>query len=131
MNFDLKHHLKYYDGMWIFTLCMLSLPPVIIAMLDSKIEGLALFMISVLFIVFPLFIAMQINKAKVKRAFKHEDEEGVATFKVTGKLLSSTVQDNSGNTYKLRGAYGVLKNSEYKCKFKHNKKLAWITHIDK
>lgn len=132
MEYDLKHHLKLYDGIWILVLCFLSIPPVMIAMLEGKIDGLAWFLLGFIVVDIPLFIAMQIKKIKLRKIFKTcEDVKGTAKIILTGKLQASTVEDNNGNTYKLCGTYGNLDKELYKCKFKHDKKNAWITYIDK
>lgn len=132
MEYDLKHHLKLYDGIWILVLCFLSIPPVMIAMLEGKIDGLAWFLLGFIVVDVPLFIAMQIKKIKLRKIFKTcKDVKGTTKIVLTGKLQASTVEDNNGNTYKLCGTYGNLDKEIYKCKFKHNKKNAWITYIDK
>lgn len=132
MEYNLKHHLKLYDGIWILVLCFLSIPPVMIAMLEGKIDGLAWFLLGFIVVDIPLFIAMQIKKIKLRKIFKTcEDVKGTAKIILTGKLQASIVEDNNGNTYKLCGTYGNLDKELYKCKFKHDKKNAWITYIDK
>lgn len=132
MEYNLKHHLKLYDGIWILVLCFLSIPPVMIAMLEGKIDGLAWFLLGFVVVDIPLFIAMQIKKVKLRKVFKTcKDVKGTAKIVLTGKLQASTVEDNNGNTYRLCGTYGNLDKELYKCKFKHDKKNAWITYIDK
>ena len=132
MEYDLKHYKKLYDGIWILVLCFLSIPSVMIAMLEGKIDGLAWFVLGFVVVDIPLFITMQIKKIKLKKIFNTcKEEKGIAKIVLTGKLQASTVEDNKGNTYKLCGTYGNLDKPEYKCKFKHDTKNAWITYIDK
>ena len=132
MEYDIKHHMRYYDGTWIMVLCMFSLPCVVIAMLDNKLEGLSWFVAGFIFIELPLIVIMQIQKILLKRLYKSTAEQnGTARFIMTNRKLTRTVEDKDGHVYKLRGTYGNLDKESYRCKFIHNKKIAWITYIYK
>lgn len=131
MEYNLMHHKKFYDGIWIIVLCVLSIPPVIIAMISNKYTALILFTIGVLIGVLPVFIITQIRKHIVKRLYKNNIEEnGIVSFAENTKYMND-VTDTNGKIYKLCGAYGNISKGTYKCRFVHNKKHAWITYIEK
>lgn len=131
MEYDLMHHKKFYDGIWMIVLCVLSLPPLIIAMTNNKYTGLILFMMGVIVGVFPVFIVMQVKKHTVKRLYKKNVEEnGMVSFLETTKFIND-VESSNGKIYKLCGTYGHIPSGKYKCRFVHNKKYAWVTYIEK
>ena len=131
MKYELIHHKKFYDGIWILTLCILAIPPTIIGIISSKNAALVLFIFGVLFGVLPVFIVMQIKKHAIKKLYKKTKEEnGTVSFEENTKYMNDVI-DKNGKIYKLCGAYGTISKNKYKCKFVHNKKCAWLTYIEK
>ena len=125
--FDLKHHIRFYETLYVIISVLLLIPVTIVTLFNSLEAGMRLAFFNLVVVELPGFGVMMNRISTVRKAFR----SGVLSGRLRAPLEPRcTLLSDNGGRYHIAGFYNLYPMYRHRCRFVTYKRQAWVVEID-